>query len=498
MHIGINVTTGPAKGEMFTFYKPDCFLFGRAADARVSLADDPYVSRQHFLLEISPPECKVTDLGSKNGLFVNGIRYGGRRPPDQGVTLAPSGTKEAWLKDGDEISVGDTTMKISIEMDSFCLECGAKLDETDNDGNTDQTATGRLCNACQERKTDDPMDLLRSLLKDVAVPGDSDIPVFKGYRIEGELGRGGMSVVYRATEERTGQRVAIKTMRPQIATDEDNIRIFQREIKITGQLRHKNIVEIFKYGKSKSIFYFVLELVDGMDLDAFVRSRGGRLDIEEAAPIMMDILDGLAYAHKVRIKVRMPGGREKRLAGIVHRDLKPQNILLMQDEQGWIPKIVDFGLSKSFESAGLSNMTIAGQVAGTPIYWPREQITHYKYLNPATDVFSIAAVFYEMLTGCYVREGFDEMLIQCQEKNRAPGIADFMRIISGNPPLPIRSRRGDIPKAVADVIDRALREAEVPPDENKMRSALARLRYPDAGIFQKELANAYREAGIKI
>ena len=115
MHVKISITAGPAKGQRFTFDKPDRFLFGRAVDARVSLPNDPYVSRRHFLLEISPPDCKVTDLDSKNGLFVNGVRYGGRTPLGKGIKQAPNGLKETQLKDGDEIVVGDTRMRVSIQ-----------------------------------------------------------------------------------------------------------------------------------------------------------------------------------------------------------------------------------------------------------------------------------------------------------------------------------------------------------------------------------------------
>lgn len=524
MHVEVKVTAGPAKGQTFTFHKPDCFLFGRATDARISLTRDPYVSRQHFLLEISPPECKVTDLDSKNGVFINGIRYGGRRPADTDIIQAPDGAKEARLKNGDEIAVGETMMTIFIKMDTRCAECGKKMPddksgricqaclqkqkklshgticcahcgrEVTGDASARREDAGEyVCELCRTRDINNPMDLLKNLLKDAAAPKDiPDTPRLRGYRIENELGRGGMSVVYKALEEASGRAVAIKTMRPQVAVNEDNIRIFQREIKITRQLRHKNIVEIFKCGKSKGVFFFVLELVDGMDLDIFIKSKGGHTDIETAGPIMLGILDGLSYAHRVRLKMKFASGREKRFTGIVHRDIKPQNILLARNEDRWTPKIVDFGLSKIFESAGLTNMTIAGQVAGTPIYWPREQITHYKYLNPATDVFSIAAVFYEMLTGAYVREGFREMFAQCRNQNRFPGIADFMRIISENPPVPLRERRKDIPKSVAAVIDRALKEAEVPPDEAEMRSALVRLRYPDAGVFRDELAKALK------
>ncbi len=115
MKVELQVIAGPAAGQQFTFDKPDCFLFGRSEEAHISLPNDPYVSRQHFLLEISPPDCKLRDLNSKNGVFVNGIRYGGRKPPIPGIQQAPDGVREVHLKDRDEIIVGDTRICISIE-----------------------------------------------------------------------------------------------------------------------------------------------------------------------------------------------------------------------------------------------------------------------------------------------------------------------------------------------------------------------------------------------
>src|SRR5204863_612734 len=103
-----------AQGQSFTFDQPDCCLFGRTKDARVSLPKDPYVSRQHFLLELTPANCRVTDLESKNGTFVNGVRYGGRKTPEPGMRTAPNGATECKVQNNDEIVVGDTRMRIFI------------------------------------------------------------------------------------------------------------------------------------------------------------------------------------------------------------------------------------------------------------------------------------------------------------------------------------------------------------------------------------------------
>jgi len=119
MRVEIYVIAGPAKGKRFTFDKPDCFLFGRIADAHLSLPNDLYVSRQHFLVETSLTQCKLRDLNSKNGVVVNGIRYGGKNPPPTGIKQSPNGIKEVQLKNGDEIAVGDTRIKVSIQPDAI-------------------------------------------------------------------------------------------------------------------------------------------------------------------------------------------------------------------------------------------------------------------------------------------------------------------------------------------------------------------------------------------
>jgi hypothetical protein len=246
MRVEIEVIAGPARGAKFVFDEPDCFLFGRSTDARVSLPNDPYVSRNHFLLEVFPPDCRVTDLNSKNGLFVNGVRYGGRKPPDHGVQQAPHGATETLLYDGDGISVGDTQMRVGITLDTFCHQCGAPIQGSDlaqlNPGDdphmcancralqrtvlppggqpetvthTPKPGAGRrqvwcaccgtdvtdeaglrgqaegaeyVCKVCQAQAWDDPMQLLERILRE-GVDVESVASDFKGYEVLEELGR---------------------------------------------------------------------------------------------------------------------------------------------------------------------------------------------------------------------------------------------------------------------------------------------------------------------
>ena len=139
--------------------------------------------------------------------------------------------------------------------------------------------------------------------------------------------------------------------------------------------------------------------------------HGGKLPLKLAAPIMLHTLEGLAHAHT---------------AGFVHRDLKPQNILLQRAGDDLVAKISDFGLAKNFEQAGFSGLTITGHFAGTPYFMPREQVINFRRVKPVSDVWSIGATFYCMLTGQFPREF---------TKGRDP-----MDVILNEEAIPIRQR----------------------------------------------------------
>jgi serine/threonine protein kinase len=536
MKVIVTVTAGPAQGRTFTFEEPDCFLFGRTKDARVSLPNDPYVSRQHFLLEIAPATCRVTDLESKNGTFVNGLRYGGRKAPEPGMRTAPGGATECRLSNNDEIVVGDTRMRVVIHAPSTS---DTTVDVEDDDGSTKTIreesvpAAALKQNAIPTVKDSvppaplppHPADPMISAMKTIVEPlaeqqtvvadgpeSDSarmapagevedlleldDAPPIPGYRLTAVLGQGGMGKVYKGIDLRNGREVAIKALIPQVSMSFNNYRAFHREIEVTRQLFHPNIVEFIGVGKVKGAYFCVLEFVKGMDLRKYVSSRGGKLNLPEAVPLILGTLAGLGYAHRKAIMMQGTG-RTNVFKGIVHRDLKPENILLQQSGTAWVPKVADFGLSKSYESAGMTDMTMAG-VAGTPAYWPREQITHYRFLHPATDVFSIAAVFYEVLTGEWARPGLKQRLDNCRNAGRVPQISDYIRIIGDNPIKPIRELNPSIPPLVAEVFDRALRETEVPVDESEMRRILTELRYRDASVFHDVLVQALKDSGYNI
>lgn len=489
------------------FTKPDCFLFGRAADAHISLPNDLYVSRQHFFLEISPPACKLRDLNSKNGVIVNGVRYGGKTPLPKEFKQAP--INETLLRDGDEISVGDTRIKVSIAFDADdyrsaqqtptiarCARCGK--DVTAEVRSLPQPPQGGyICMICRKAlAASKPASQI--IITQGNAPKERQQPVhepkpqakaltIEGFIIEQKIGTGRMGEVYKARENKTGQLVAIKIFSPRVMVNPHKLKILQRELVIIRQLKHPHIVQFLGHGVAGNLLYFIFEFIDGITLKKFIQSHAGRVPLRELAPIMLGALEGLAYAHRVRLSARTSSGVIREWEGIIHRDLSPESLLIAQRGDSWMAKLTDFHLSKTFEEAGITDITTPEDILGQPMYWPREQLTHYKYLNPATDVFSIAAVFYEALTGTWVRDGFSQLLKKSKEQGYRPSISDYMGVIASHPVVPIRDRDQNIPEPLARVIDRALREKEIPQETRNVQKELQTLRYPDAGLFRETI-----------
>ena len=304
----------------------------------------------------------MRDLGSRNGTYVNGRKVGGRQEGESPEEGARRAYPEVTLKQGDRIQVGDTALEVHVTQ----AEKQAGPPPVAPVPSFDELNPQQLA------------DLLLKAAKKGKAPR-LDIP---GYVIEKELGRGGFGVVFRARRIADGVTVAIKVLLPRVAVKPVEIEKFLREMAVTAQLRHANIVKLFDQGHCEGIPWFIMEYCEGGSLWDFIMEQGGKLPLKVAQPIMLAALEGLAHAHQ---------------SGIVHRDLKPHNILL---DRG-LARISDFGLAKNFQQAGMSGLSVTGNYAGTPLFMPREQLINFKHLKPASDVWSIAATFYFMLTGSF-------------------------------------------------------------------------------------------------
>jgi eukaryotic-like serine/threonine-protein kinase len=428
--VSLVVTAGPIRGQRFDFEEHDTFLFGRAPDCHARLAPhDAAASRHHFLLEVNPPRARLRDLGSLNGTHVNGVRHGGRRPDESPEEARCRGGAEVELRDGDEIRVGETHLRVSIE-GAACQACHRPILEDERERCEWVDGTW-LCEACR-----------RGTLTDRPGPTDPPGPTTPGasgeallvppgtavgpYLVERMLGQGGMGAVYLARSQKAGRPVALKLMLPRAEIDEAAAEIFLREIEVTRALRHPNIVALLDVGSYEGRFYFALEYCPGGNAETLLRRSGGRLDLPVVVRLAAGALEGLAAAHA---------------AGFVHRDIKPDNVLLAEDGAA---KLADFGLAKSFRQAGLSGMTATGAVAGTFYFMPREQLTNFRLVRPVSDVWSMAATLYYLLTGEYARDFSTPR--------------DSLAVILRGGVVPVRERDPGLPGDLASVIDHALRD----------------------------------------
>ena len=489
--VKLEVVEGSMLGKHYVFDQHDTFLFGRMSDCHACLPGDPAVSRHHFIMEVNPPDARIRDLGSRNGIYINGIKYGGRKEGETPEEGAKREYHEVNLKNGDRIVVGTTVLAVELEVPAICCECGRAIADGDREkcawlGGTficvsckDKAVASKeapkgpkatrcqkcgkdvsgevgkarcgdyVCESCRQKLKADPAEILRGLLGEAEKrSGIQGEPTIAGYDIEKRLGTGGFGVVYLARCKRGGELVAIKVMLSKVAVGKHGRERFLQEINLLKAIEHKNIVSLKDHGAIGSVFYFVMEYCESGSVDHLMKHVGGTLGMAEAASIMLQALDGLAYAHS---------------KGVVHRDIKPGNILLKGSKKNWLVKISDLGLAKNFEQAGFSGMTMTGSTMGTPSFMPREQVTNFKHVKPVSDVWGIGATFYNMITGRVPRDF---------RAGRDP-----MEVVLHGAVVPIRKRDPSIPKGLAEVIDRALSDETTGRYQSagEMRKALERV-----------------------
>ena len=239
------------------------------------------------------------------------------------------------------------------------------------------------------------------------------------YRIVDRIGQGAMGEVFKAHDPFLNRYVALKTIAPALAGDADFRQRFQREAQSAAQLNHPNIVTIYEFGSDEAgLTYMAMELLEGVDLREAIRRRSLGTLLQRIG-LVEQICDGLAFAHA---------------RGVVHRDLKPGNIHIQPTGQA---KILDFGLAR----LASSDMTKTGTVMGTPHYMSPEQVRGQK-VDARSDVFSLGAVFYEILAH---QRPFD-----------GRSVSEVLQAIVERDAVPIRRRAPDTPPAIAAVVERAL------------------------------------------
>ena len=525
----IKVTKGEDEGKVLEVTGHETLVLGRAEDCGIVL-HDPTVSRYHCMMEISPPQAAFHDFGCLNGIYLNGKKVVEGRKKDVSPEEARKEKPVIFpLKDGDciglsrncELSVtiiepeycadclveelesaGEKQYKNDLGRD-ICEKCFKKLQEKkkrvsdttqidkaapgdtptvadaaepEGDKNTciacgaaldnNNQGEARICGKCRQNN----MELLEKLLKKAA-GSDREAAAVKEYRRVRKLGEGGMGEAWLVEEVSTGEKAALKSMLPGMALNNKVRQLFMREASIGRFMNHKNVIRQLYFGNAGDMFYILQEYCRGGSVDHLIEKIDeGKLPQVLAVDIILQILEGLDYAHHVKVEAKSADGTMKIQDGIVHRDIKPPNFFIANEfnpdkyfdrdrrseklifrsfrmdqykadkESQPSMRVADFGLAKAFADGG--SISLTGDVKGTLVFMPRQQLKESKYAQPDVDVWAAAASLYNMLTGCIPKDF------------RSPRsmFQDFLT----NPAVPIRSRDSSIDKKLAAVIDAAL------------------------------------------
>ena len=245
------------------------------------------------------------------------------------------------------------------------------------------------------------------------------------YQVEREIGRGGMAIVYRGRDTRLKRGVAVKLLPPELAFRDDIRSRFLREAEMAARLSHPNIVPIYSVDERDGLVYFVMGLVEGGSVGDRIR-RDGPLPVAEARRILREVADALAYAHT---------------HGVVHRDIKPDNVLL--DGASGRVMVTDFGIARAAtEEEGGTRLTATGTAIGTPAYMSPEQCAGDRGIDGRSDLYSLGAVAYQMLTGDPPFAGTSAPAVMVKHVTEIP--------------VSVRERRPDVPADLETIVMRLL------------------------------------------
>jgi serine/threonine-protein kinase len=455
------------------------------------------LSRHHAILHLRPPRVLLIDLDSTNGTYVNEHR-----------------THHVELSDGDEIGLGQSRVRVGIRMgegdapppvEVCCAGCQQPLPECS--GALGEVGRGLLCPSCVAAAATRPAAPVEGEMapswrcvdcdRDLSAVADADGRATElagslylcgacaeacdapgsgnqigPYRVLGEIGRGGMGVVFKALHVPTCRLCAVKQILPEAARDEHAVRLFEREIAVQSTVIHPNLVRVLGRGRLASTCYVVFEYLAGGDLRRLVgRPSRGALDPALAVRIAGQILAGLEALHD---------------RGFVHRDLKPANVLVDRPvERGRVTaKVSDYGLAKSFEEAGntLFDLTREGEAAGSLLFMPPEQILDYRFVGPQVDVYAAGVTLYYLLTGRHTVDVPSPALRLARAAAGGPR-RSLVSVVLDDPPIPLLERKPALPADFAAVVDRAV-------DKDPAR------RYRTAAEFRHQLLRAGRRGGL--
>jgi hypothetical protein len=437
MKLKIMIMSGNHRGHPIEFSAPRTFVIGRSGSSDVQLYDAK-LSRRHCAFKVDTDGVQFKDLGSVNGTFLNGAR----------VT-------QGYLSHNDVLRLGDVDMQIGIERgeaiphETAAAQAARARGDVNASGNrkAGQTApvvaptpgalgrstqgygpqpTGPVCEVCRQVIPQaEVSDAAHRKGRYVCSRCRGPRVTIPGYVLGRCLGEGAMGAVFEA-QAQSGLIVAIKVLKIQGDVSEEDRARFVREAETTAALAHPNVVRILTWGAAPGpALYLVMEFIRGESLKKRI-DRLGPLQVPVALHITRQIGSALEHARQNKI---------------IHRDVKPENILV--NEEG-LAKLTDFGLAKSIVNSGRSGLTRPGEGMGTLPYMPPEQIEDAVRADHRSDVYSLGATLYHMLTG--------------KKPFSAKSNMDFFMKILHEDPSPIIDVRQDVPPIVLNMVMKCMRK----------------------------------------
>jgi serine/threonine protein kinase len=289
------------------------------------------------------------------------------------------------------------------------------------------------------------------------------------YRLDSELGRGGMGVVYRATDLESGRVVALKSLLPNLTDDRRIVKRFRREARAALAINHPNVVQMLDVIEHDGVALLAMEFLSGESLER-VLERRGHLPVGEVSEIMIRVISAVGTAHAL---------------GIVHRDLKPDNVLVVGDGGAHDVKVLDFGIAKLTATEGSAAQTEAltqtGALMGTPFYMSPEQAFGEKRIDQRSDVWSLGIILYRALTGVLPTYG--------------ETFADVYMNVVKRPFRSVREVRPELPEDVSALVMRMLeRDCDKRPwDLREVYDVLARYAEASAPTFGEAVEPVFEE-----
>ncbi len=417
---------GPLKGQNFRLEGGPAFLFGRYAKMGFCLAADPTCSLLHFLIDTSDERIRILDLGSSNGIIVNNIHFGGMHGEPMQEFFP--------LKSGDTILAGSSLLRLTVVSkedldDSFFLPDTTAQDEHNPDESWWDSDFWNSCADTTDTVSD--TDDFRRIF-----------PFVKGYTLLAEIKGDPGSTIYRAVKDDTGAEATVRILYPGKRENRRPLALFHREIQMTKQFDHPNIIRYLDDGVTNGAPYLAVEYVDGGTVEDLIRrSPGGRMELPQAVPLFIQLLEAVAYMHS---------------RYFVHRDIRPGNILLALRGGGMhAAKLAGLGLARKFSGMETAEFSPVAAEKEAPEYMPPEQTANFPWVVPQSDVFGCAMTLHQMLDG----------MAACDvEGSGQPAPTP------GRMPARIPALRPEISRPIRDVIAKAL--SPLPADRYEHASAM--------------------------